>query len=225
MRGLKNAALVSGIAVIAAMTSRAQATTIYWADLTSDTSSSVSGTITSPSGSVGVTYSGGYAFDQLNNTGTNYWSPTGYTEGLVNAPSTSDIVAFSAAGTGTLTFSHPVTNVYVAFNSWNGAQVTFSSPFTIVSQGCGYWGCGSFVPNADSTGFTGNGETVGVLEFAGVISSLTITDTTSEYWHGATVGVADVSAVPLPAALPMFGAALAGVTALGAKRRRASVTL
>jgi hypothetical protein len=199
----------------------AGAVTVEWASLTSDTGSTVSGTIADPSGSVGVTYSGGYSFDQLNGTGTDYWTTSvndNYTQGVVNRPTDSDIIALSDANTGTITFSQPVSDVYVAFNSWNGAEVTFNHAFTVVSQGCGYWGCGTFDPNSNSnsTGFSGNGETVGVLKFAGSITSLTFTDTVSENWHGLTVGIGGAGAVPEPSAWALM---LLGIGGLGATLR------
>jgi hypothetical protein len=199
------------------------ALTISWADLTSDNSDAgtVSGSITAPSGTVGVTYSGGYAFDELNNTGFNYWTGVGYTyNGPANQPATSDIIGLSDANTGVITFSHAVQNVFVAFNSWNGAQVTFSAPFTIIGEGCGYWGCGTFVPNGTNTGFYGNGETVGILEFSGNLTSLTFTDTVPEYWHGLTVGIADVSTTPLPSTWTMMLIGLVGLGFFGCRQSK-----
>jgi hypothetical protein len=220
---LLRAALCSGL--VFATTSllaptMGSALTVSWADLTSDNSGAgtVSGSITAPSGTVGVTYSGGYSFDQLNNTGTNYWSGGTYS-GSANQPPTSDIIALADANTGVITFSHAVQNVFVAFNSWNGAQVTFSAPFTIIGEGCGYWGCGTFDPNGTNTGFSGNGETVGILEFSGNLTSLTFTDTVSENWHGLTVGIADVGTTPLPSSWTMM---LIGVIGLGFVCRRQS---
>lgn len=218
MSFLKNLVWAAAICAISVAASAANAAVVSWASLTSDDGSSVFGSI----GTIGVTYSGGFQFDQLNNAGTDYWTTSGvgspnYTQGLVNRPTGSDIIALSAAGTGTITFSAPVENVFIAFNSWNGANVSFSSPFTIVSQGCGYWGCGTFTPNGTNTGFTGTGETVGVLEFSGLQTSITFTDNVDENWHGLTVGI---SAVPEPSTWAML---LLGFAGLGwAAYRRAS---
>src|SRR5579863_9284625 len=125
--------LILGTELLAGSGARATVS-VSWASLTSDDGSNVFGSIAAPSGTVNATYSGGYYFDQLSNTGTDYWTTSGvgtpyYTEGLVNRPTGSDIIALSAANTGTITFSQPVDNVFVAFNSFNGAQVTFSAPF------------------------------------------------------------------------------------------------
>ncbi len=196
-------------------------TTVSWADLTSDTPTTVSGTITATSGTVGVTFSGSYLFDQLNNTGTDYWVDLGYTEGLVNRPPTVDLIALNVGDLKTVTFSKAVTDPYLAFTSWNGNHVSFSAPFTIISQGCGYWGCGTFAPFGGSTGFDGSGEVHGVLQFHGTFTSLSFTDTT-ENWHGFTVGIGDV-AVPEPASWAMMLVGF-GLVGLAARRRSALVT-
>jgi hypothetical protein len=191
----------------------ANALTITWADLTSTsaTASQVVGTI----GDIGVTYSGSYAFAQTTG-GTDYWVDYGYTQGVVNRPTGTDIIALSNAGTKTITFSQPVTNPVMAFTSWNGNHPTFSAPFTLVSEGRGYWGTGTFQVDSDNKGFYGLGEVHGILMFPGTFTSLTFTNT-GEYWHGITVGLAPV---PLPAALPLFGTALGGMGLLGWRKNR-----
>jgi len=207
------------------------ADTVTWADLNADNGqiNSPSGQITGSIGSVGVTFAGDYAFDQLNNTGAiNYWTNTGGPGGnytpVADAPSTnSDIIGLSDAGQATITFSQAVQNVFIAFNSFNGADVTFDSPFTIVSQGCGYWGCGSFVPNAGNTEFTGDGELVGVLEFHN-ITSLAFNDSVPEYWHGIDIGISPPSSNPVPErlTLSLFGVGLAGAAALRRRKKKAA---
>lgn len=188
----------------------AQADTVNWASWTSQPDAN---TVVGNIGAVGVTYSGPVNFSQLNNTGTDYWVDLGYTQGVVNRPTGTDLVSLSAGGTKTITFSTAVSNVYMAFTSWNGNTATFSSPFSVVSQGCGYWGCGTFVVNGASDGFFGNGEVHGVLKFAGPITSLTFTDT-DENWHGFTVGL---GAVPDASTWAML---IAGFGLVGAMARR-----
>lgn len=89
-----------------------------------------------------------------------------------------------------------------------------------MSFGPGHWGNGTPVLNATGTGFRGSGEVHGVIRLLGTFSAITFSDT-SEDWHGLTVGVlglADVSPVPLPAPLALFGL---GLLAMGLARRRA----
>jgi hypothetical protein len=186
-----------GLAAIALFSNPAgAATTITWANLTSyDGTSTVQGTIPVGSG-VGVTYTGsGNGFVQTNGTGTDYWTGPAFTfDGVNHAPTTNDIIALSQGGTKTITFSKPVSNVFMALVSWNGNTPTFDQPFNIVSQGCGYFGCGSFgtTGNPPFTSFVGNGELHGIIEFTGTFSQISFTDS-SEYWHGFDVGIGGVA--------------------------------
>jgi hypothetical protein len=212
--------LLAGAAGAAAMAfaGAAGAVTVDWVNWTSvQPSQDILGTITTPGGPVGVDFSGSHSFAQITGGGTDYWIDLGYTQGVVNRPPGTDIIALSAGGAKTLTFSHAVTNPYLAFTSWNGNFVQFSAPFSIVSEGCGYWGCGTFVPQNNNTAFYGNGEVHGVLQFHGTMTQLSFTDT-SEFWHGFTVGLA----TPEPAswALMILGFGAAG-TAL--RRRRTAL--
>lgn len=209
----KSLAIVVGALALPLAASAAGAVTVQWADLTGQPdATTVVGTVAG----IGVTYSGSLGFSQTAG-GTDYWTDSGYTQGLVNRPTGSDIIALSGGGAKSISFSAPVTDLYVAFTSWNGNTVTFDRPFEIVSQGCGYWGCGTFVPSGGNTGFFGSGEVHGVLKFAGTFSTLNFTDT-SEYWHGLTVGIAD-SAVPEPASWAMLMTGL-GLVGFGMRRRR-----
>ncbi|MBL8554334.1 MAG: PEP-CTERM sorting domain-containing protein [Phenylobacterium sp.] len=213
------AAAVATAALAAA--SQAGAVTVNWADWTAQTSGThVDGTITVGSDMVDVDYDGAIYFTQTNG-GTDFWLDTGYTQGVVNRPTGTDLIALDGGGLKTITFSQAVVNPYLAFTSWNNNTVNFSAPFTIVSQGCGYWGCGTFSPNITNTGFFGSGEVHGVLQFQGTFTSLTFTDS-SELWHGFTVGIGGVSTgVPEPAT---WGLMILGFGAAGAmlrSRRRA----
>jgi hypothetical protein len=216
---MKRKALLAGatLAALALLAGGANATTISWANLTSDNGTNqVNGSISTGSGTVGVgisTGSVGYAFDQLNNTGTNYWSVGSY-NGSYNKPAMSDIVGLNLAGTTTITFSQAVNNPYLALTSWNGAVVNFSDSFTVVAQGCGYWGCGSY-PTTDVSALNNPGEATAFLQFDGTVSSLSFTDTVPEYWHGFTVGIGGIAStrgVPEPASWALM---LAGVGAIG----------
>jgi hypothetical protein len=209
----------------------AYATTVSWADWTSATSATVSGAI----GSVNVTYSGAVpAFTQLNNIGTFFWTqgtPAPYTSGSVsNAPATADIIALNNAGTSTITFSQPVVNPYLALVSWNAASVTAgdSETFTYISSGSGAFGSGMFAGPGGTgaptpTFFTGAGELHGIFEIPGTWTSISFTDTTTEFWHGLTVGiggVASTSPVPEPATgtLTLVGFGLLSVIRLRKKK-------
>jgi hypothetical protein len=221
--------LFAGAAMAAAAfaASAASATTVSWADLNADNgTNTVTGTITANSDTVNVSISTGsvpYAFAQINGAGTNYWAP-GTWNGAYNQPPNADIVALSAAGTTTITFSKPVTNPYLALISFNGAAVSFNDTFSVVAQGCGYWGCGTFTPINGDTGFNNSGEATGLLQFTGTLTSLTLTDTVPEDWHGLTVGiggVASTTGVPEPATWALMLAGFGGAGLMLRARRKA----
>ena len=197
----------------------AAADTVSWTNWTSQPDAThAEGSITAGMNSVDVSYEGSIFFTQLNNAGTDYWVDGGYTQGVVNRPTGTDLISLDDGGLKTISFSHAVLNPYLAFTSWNNNTVTFSAPFTVISQGCGYWGCGTFIPNMTNTGFSANTEVHGVLQFQGAFTSLSFNDT-NERWHGFTVGVGSVS-VPEPATWAMM---IMGFGAVGAvvRRRRA----
>lgn len=194
--------------------SGASAVTVQWASLNAQPDAT---TVTGTIGAVGVTYRGALSFSQLNNAGTDFWVDGGYTQGVVNRPVGTDIIALNVGGTKSVSFSTAVKDVYLGFTSWNGNTVSFSAPFTVVSQGCGYWGCGTFNVNGTNDGFFGNGEVHGVLKFAGTFTSLTFIDS-SENWHGFTVGIgAPAGAIPEPASWALM---IGGFGMIGAALRR-----
>src|SRR5687768_17555752 len=110
-------------AAISFVAAPAQAVEVQWADLTSSTANSVSGTIAVGSDNISVDFGGPLFFAQTNG-GTNYWvegNPGPYTGGIVeNAPGTSDIIALGTGGAKTIKFSKTVSDVYLALVSWNG---------------------------------------------------------------------------------------------------------
>jgi hypothetical protein len=228
---VKGVALAGLVSIALFSTSADAATTIVWADLTSyDGTSTVQGTINVGSG-VDVTYTGsGNSFVQTNNSGTNYWTGPAFTfDGVNHAPTTTDIIAMNLGGTKTITFSQKVKNVYLALVSWNGNTGTFDQPFDIVSQGCGYWGCGSFGTTGSPpfTSFVGNGELHGIIEFTGTFNQVSFTDV-SEGWHGFDVGIgglATTGGVPEAAtwAMMILGFGLVGSSMRRRWRQKAAV--
>jgi hypothetical protein len=214
------AALASALTAVAA-----DATTVAWTDWTESTATTAIGSIVSGPTTLGITLStsGEALYFVQTGTGTNYFTegtPAPYTGGSVsNAPPAAEMVALGAGGTKTITFSQAVTNPYIAFVSWNGNAASFSKPFAKISEGCGYWGCGTFSLGAGNS-FVGDGEVHGVLDFVGTFTSLSFTDTT-EYWHGLTVGIGGVApigaTVPEPASWTLM---ISGFGLIGSALRR-----
>ena len=211
----------------------ASATVVSWADLTGydDATGVVTGDISTSTGTVGVSVSGGgYAFVQTDG-GTNYWtedpSARPYTGGDVSdAPPTSDIIALNTGGLKTITFSQAVTDPYLALVSWNGNAGVFDQQLTPISSGCGYWGCGSF-GDVTPYSFTGQGELHGVIQFHGTFSQVSFTDR-SEYWHGIQIGIGGIAPPPPPLGTPepaTWSLMIAGFGLVGAGMRRSTRAL
>ena len=187
---------------------------VTWADWTSTGPNQVSGTL----GGVGITYSGGYFFSQINNAGIDYWNPQApYLSPTVsNAPDSQsvDIIAIGTGGIGeTITFSSRVTNPILAIVSVNGPGLYFSAPFNVLSDGCGYWGCGHLFIGAGNLLYS-DGEGHGAIQFPGTFTQITINEQGFENWRGFTVGVT----TPEPGTLLMFGSGILGLA--GVLRRK-----
>lgn len=219
--------VIGAVALISAFApATAAAAPVYWTDWVSASagnSGSASGIITlADSSTVNVAYSGGLYSAQISG-GANYWSPNAYTSATVdNAPDSlnTDILRLGQ-GTpmNTITFSTPVTNPIMAVVSFNGPSWTFDAPFTVLSSGCGYWGCDTLNSgNGNILSSTHLGEGHGTLQFLGTFSSISWAENGAENWRGITVGVSDVSPVPVPAAAWLFGSALAGLGFIGKRR-------
>jgi hypothetical protein len=188
--------------------------TVTWADWNATGSNSVTGTL----GGVGITYSGPYFFAQVNNAGIDYWNPQApYLSATVsNAPDSQsvDIIAIGTGGQGeTITFSSPVTNPILAVISVNGPGLYFSAPFNVLSDGCGYWGCGSLFMGAGNLLYS-TGEGTGAILFPGTFTQITINEQGYENWRGFTVGLT----TPEPASLVLLGSGLVGAFAYSRKR-------
>jgi hypothetical protein len=130
--------------------SAAAAAVVSWTDWLSSGTNSAAGSLQVGASTVGVTYSGPYAFVQTAG-GTNYWNPsTPYISATVSsAPPGTDIVALNSGSppTKTITFSEAVVDPLIALVSWNGNTVDFGTPIEILSFGQGFWGTGTPVLN------------------------------------------------------------------------------
>lgn len=208
MKYLINSALAASL-LLASLPAFAATT---WTDWTSATANTAQGTI----GSVGVSLSSTSNFFGVQTAGgTDFWVP--WFDAALR-PTGSDIIQLGAAGVRTITFTVPVTNVAIAFNSWNAAGTTsFDKNFTVIGSGRGFWGIGTF-NNVSANSFTSvaRNEIHGILQFAGPISSLTMTDP-FENWHGFSVGIGGIaSVVPEPASWAML---ITGFGLVGASLR------
>lgn len=152
-------------AIISCISFSTMAVPINWTDWTNQSTTNgftATGSITSGSEIIGVTYinAQGIGFSQING-GIDYWqnnrsgrdpATSPYTStgpnGIDNIPTDTDILALSRQGSQTLSFTQAIANPVFAFVSLNGNGYAFDQDFEILSLGgvdgndCGYWGCG-----------------------------------------------------------------------------------
>jgi hypothetical protein len=233
----------------------AVAAPIFWTDWTGGDTCvgpcfSGNGTITTPTATVGVTYTNarGVGFYDTGG-GTDYYTPrtpvgnSPYTSAQVdNPPTGTDIIALQFAGQQTLTFTQAIANPVFSFVSLNGNGYAFlNQDFNILSLGgvdgnnCGYWGCGGARKDVVNIGGgnieyrliatgIGGSEPHGTLQFTGQFGSLTWRSLTDENWNGFTVGVQGTAQEVFPEnPIPEPTSMLllgTGLTALYARHRR-----
>jgi hypothetical protein len=187
-----------------------------------------------------VTYSGGFnavqrdtgsdvcnSIGQLGGQGDNYWQRGGFNSAAYSLiPSNLSFIQFSAAATGTISFSQAVVDPWIALisvgNPDGETTITFGSPFTIVSrnntlESLAYWDA---TPDVDSY-VAGNSivssEFSGLIQFKGTFTELSV-GTVGEYWHGFTVGTPSL-AVPEPSSFALVAAGLASLVVISRRRQ------
>lgn len=214
-----------GVALAVLASATAANATVVWTDWTSGTTGTTSGSATGTMGGVTVTYTG--EMEALNPDVSN-WSPASTWQGgpVTNAPSgQSGIQLFGGPNTATdtLTFSTAVLNPVLAIvslgNSGNTSSFNFTtSSFTVLGGGPSTeWGGGAITRTGNNVfGSEGNG----LVEFNGLVQSISWTNPTMEDYYAFTVG--EVGAVPEPSTWLMM---IAGFLGLGLMTYRKKAAL
>lgn len=193
---------VLGALGLTLMSTGAFAVPYYWTDWTGSdldpgAGFQAQGSMTTPTSTIGVTYTNarGVGFYQATG-GTDYYTNRGagtspYESTLVdNRPTGTDIIALQYAGSQTLSFTEAIANPVFAFVSLNFNGYGFDQDFEILSVGgeggnaCGYWGCGGITKSIVDLGGgrfeyqlnasnVGGSEPHGTIRFLGAFSTLT----------------------------------------------------
>jgi hypothetical protein len=234
--------LIACAAVVGPSVAGAQIVWTNWTDFTPGSSTgTATGTITTSSGPITVSYtgqvqsgsqtSGGGGTQYFNPTGTSPFPATTYADGTTvpNGPGTNpgfiQLTEGSPSVLNTFTFSSPVNSLFFSIISMGQAgdavTYTFSNAFTLATQGPGWWssGCSTCLVQSGSgnnilTGTEGDG----TLIFNGPITTLSFTSNPGENWHGFTVGAE--STVPEPGSMALLGTGLIGLVPVMRKRHK-----
>lgn len=199
------------------------ADTVSWANW----STLASGTMQQGSNTITVSYNGENL--GIDHNAYIYDVPSSFTNAQVtNTPGTNGTILMSGGGTrvNTFHFSQAVTNPYIDVFSvgQNGVPVAFNflngASFSILAQGGGHWAGGSLTQTSPSS-FVGR-EGNGLLQFNGTFTDISFTTPNSEYYYGATIGIA--AAVPEPETYAMMLAGL-GALAFAARRRKTAIKI
>jgi hypothetical protein len=183
-------------------TSCGGADTVCWANWTGNsvgTPGTGTGTISTPAGSLGVTYSGEVAVQTALAPGVNWFTPVStYTCATVTDPPGPGII-FQSGGTmlvDTLTFSRPVTNPVFAIVSLGNYLAStdgeydfgaYGEPFTILKYGPGSMAGPGTLTDVDGGLIGDDGD--GLVQLLGTFTTIRWTDPVAEVVHGFTVGV------------------------------------
>ncbi len=237
----------------------ATAAPIYWTNWDGNDTGAVNGpfvatgTITTPTSTVEVTYSNPQGIEFYQATGgTDWWrdqsgvrdaDTSPYTSSAVdNIPTGTDMIGLGKAGEQTLTFSETVVNPVFSFISlnWNG-YAFLNQDFEILSVGdgsptnlCGHWGCGTVTKNIVSVAggteyqLIGSGEPHGTIQLMGSFDSVTWRSISVEPWNGMTVGVQGTAVEVFPTAVPEPATLLllgSGLVGMASRARRRKTML
>lgn len=220
---MKKLLLSVALAVLGSAT--AANATVVWTNWTAGTISLTSGSATGTMGGVGVSYAGE---NDCLNCNTSSWSPaTTWQAGPVtNAPpgnSGIQLTGGNAELVDTLTFSTPVLNPVLAIVSLGqpGINASFNFDqtlsFTVLGGGpSSNWGGGP-LSSGGSTVFGNEGN--GLVMFNGLVSEISWTNPTSEFFYAFTVG--EVGAVPEPSTWALMIAGFLGIGFMAYRRKSA----
>jgi hypothetical protein len=190
-----------------------------WTDWTTATTG---GSASGSAGGIGLSYAGELDGAVINGTGGIWLPSTTFVGGTVTtSPDTiRDYLRIDGNGgrTNTIVFASPVVDPVIAI--WSLGATNTSADFTfdqtptleVGGRNSIYGGSSIIVSGNTVSGREGNG----VVQFTGVFSSISWTNTYENY-YAFTVGHNGPAPVPLPAALLLFAPGLVGMAAV---RRR-----